>query len=194
MVYGAFADITDLDGKGEGMQRYLYALVTVLVLLAGTSAFCPNAGGEEALTAQEYEIFRQVLTTQRPLSAVNPETMATVKAGADWLKPPAGIHLPADMADAFNAKNSLVCRLSADFLTEISRNYGQGLTGRKKITLTRPGFDKPMRRAMLIIAMTYYQPEDVMNEGLYVFLEKQANQWKVVHTAGAWDMRLGPTP
>ena len=33
-----------------------------------------------------------------------------------------------------------------------------------------------------------------MNEGLYVFLEKQENQWKVVRAAKAWDMRLGPTP
>jgi len=62
--------------KGKGMQRYMYALVITLVLLAGTSAFCPSAGGEEAITAQEYEIFRQTLTAQRPWSAVNPETMA----------------------------------------------------------------------------------------------------------------------
>ncbi len=176
------------------MQRYMYVLIIMLVLLAGTSAFCPSAGGDEAITAQEYEIFRQVLITQRPLSAVNPETMATVKAGADWLKPPAGIHLTADMANAFNAKNLITYKLSADFLTEASQNYGQGLTGKKKITLTRPGFDKQMRRAMLIIAVTYYQLEDVMNEGLYVLLEKQANQWKVVHTAQAWDMRLGLNP
>jgi len=172
----------------------MYALVIAMVLLAGTSAFCPSAGGEEAITAQEYEIFRQVLTTQRPLSAVNPETTATVKAGADWLIPPVGIDLPADMANAFNAKNSIVYKLSADFLTEASRNYGHGLTGKKKITLTRPGFDKQMRRAMLIIVAVYYYPEDVMNEGTYVFLEKPENQWKVVHTANAWDMRLGPTP
>jgi hypothetical protein len=180
--------------KGTGMQRYMYALAIALVLLAGTSAFCPNAGSEEAITAQEYEIFRQVLITQRPWSAVNPETMATVKAGADWLKPPAGIRLTADMANAFNAKNSITYKLSNDFLTEASQNYGHGLTGKKKITLTRPGFDKQMRRAMLIIAVVYYLPEDVMNEGMYVFLEKQANQWQVVHTAKAWDMRLGPTP
>jgi len=172
----------------------MYALVIALVLLAGTSAFCPSAGDQEAITTQEYEIFRQVLTTQRPLSAVNPETMATVKAGADWLKPPAGIYLAADMANAFNAKNLIVHRLSADFLTEASQKYGQGLTGKKKITLSRPGFDKQMCRGMLIIAVAYYLPEDVMNEGRYVFLEKQANQWKVVHTAKAWDMRLGPTP
>jgi hypothetical protein len=47
---------------------------------------------------------------------------------------------------------------------------------------------------MLIIALAYYRPEDVMNEGMYVFLEKQENQWKVVHTTRAWDGRLGPTP
>ena len=122
--------------KGKGMQRYMYALVITLVLLAGTSAFCPSAGGEEAITAQEYEIFRQTLTTQRPWSAVNPETMAAVQAGADW----------------------------------------------------------QMRRAVLIIAVAFYHPEDVMNEGMYVFLEKQENQWKVERTAKAWDMRLGPTP
>jgi len=158
------------------MQRYMHALVIALVLLAGTSAFCSSAGGEEAITAQEYEIFRQVLTMQRPFSAVNPETTATVKAGADWLKPSAGMHLTADMANAFNAKNSLVYRLSADFLTQASQNHGDGLTGKKKITLTRPGFDKQMRRAMLIIVAAYYLPEDVMNEGIYVFLEKQAYQ------------------
>jgi hypothetical protein len=176
------------------MQRYIYALVITLVLLAGTPAFCPSAGGEEAITAQEYEIFRQVLTTQRPWSAVNAETMATVQAGADWLKPPAGIHLTAEMANAFNAKNSITYKLSDDFLTEGFQNYGPGLTGKKKITLSRPGFDTQMRRAMLIIAVAYYQPEDVMNEGMYVFLEKQENQWKVVRTAQAWDIRLGPTP
>lgn len=176
------------------MQRYRYALVITLVLLAGTSAFCPRAGGEEAITAQEYEIFRQALATQRPWSAVNPETMATVQAGADWLKPPAGIHLTADMANAFNAKNLIAYKLSDDFLTEASQNFGDGLTGKKKITLSRPGFDKQMRRAMLIIAVAYYHPEDVMNEGMYVFLEKQESQWKVVRTAKAWDMRLGPTP
>ena len=180
--------------KGKGMQRYNYALVITLVLLAGTSAFCPGAGGEEAITAQEYEIFRQALATQRPWSALNPATMATVQAGADWLKPPAGIHLTAEMADAFNAKNLIPYKLSDDFLTEGFQNYGPGLTGKKKITLSRPGFDKQMHRAMLIIAVAYYHPEDVMNEGMYVFLEKQANQWKVVRTAQAWDMRLGPTP
>ena len=173
---------------------YRYPLVISLVLLVGTSAFCPSAGGEEVITAQEYKIFRQALATQRPWSAVNPETMATVKAGADWLKPPAGIHLTADMANAFNAKNLIPYKLSDDFLTEASQNYGKGLTGKKKITLSRPGFDNQMRRAMLIIAVAYYLPEDVMNEGMYVFLEQQANQWKVVHTASAWDMRLGPTP
>jgi hypothetical protein len=176
------------------MQRYRYALVITLVLLAGTSAFCPRAGGEEAITAQEYEIFRQALATQRPWSAVNPETMATVQAGADWLKPPAGIHLTADMANAFNAKNLIAYKLSDDFLMEASQNSGDDLTGKKKITLSRPGFDKQMRRAMLIIAVAYYHPEDVMNEGMYVFLEKQESQWKVVRTAKAWDMRLGPTP
>ena len=176
------------------MQRYIYALVIALVLLAGASAFCPSAGGEEAITAQEYEIFRQVLTTQRPLSAVNPETAATIKAGADWLKPPAGILLTPDMANAFNTKNIIAYKLSAGFLTEASQNYGHGLTGKKKITLTRPGFDKQMRRAMLIIAVAYYHPEDVMNEGMYVFLEKPENRWQVVHTANAWGMRLGPTP
>ena len=133
------------------MQRYMYALVITLVLLAGTSAFCPSAGGEEAITAQEYEIFRQTLTTQRPWSAVNPETMAAVQAGADWLKPPAGIHLTADMANAFNAKNLITYKLSDDFLTEASQNFGNGLTGKKKITLSRPGFDRQMRRAVLII-------------------------------------------
>ena len=46
---------------------------------------------------------------------------------------------------------------------------------------------------MLIIAVAYYHPEDVMNEGMYVFLEKQENQWKVVRTAQVWDMRLGST-
>jgi hypothetical protein len=176
------------------MQRYIYALTIALVLLAGTSAYCPSAGDEKAITAQDYEIFRKVLTAQRPLSAVNPETMATVKAGADWLKPPAGIHLPADMANAFNAQNLIAYKLSDDFVTEASRNYGQGLTGKKKITFTRPGFDSQMRRAVLIIAVAYYHPEDVMNEGMYVFLEKQESRWIVVHTASAWDMRLGPTP
>ena len=176
------------------MQRYRYALAITLMLLAGTPVFCPGAGGEEAITAQEYEIFRQALTTQRPWSGVNPETMASVQAGAAWLKPPAGIDLTAEMANAFNAKNLTAYKLSDNFLTEGSQNSGTGLTGKKKITLSRPGFDMQMRRAMLIIAVAYYHPEDVMNEGIYVFLEKQENQWKVVRTAKAWDMRLGPTP
>ena len=120
--------------------------------------------------------------------------MAAVQAGADWLKPPAGIHLTADMANAFNAKNLITYKLSDDFLTEASQNFGNGLTGKKKITLSRPGFDRQMRRAVLIIAVAFYHPEDVMNEGMYVFLEKQENQWKVERTAKAWDMRLGPTP
>lgn len=176
------------------MQKYLRGLVMGLLVFTGTPAFCQDGLGEAVLSAQEYEIFRQALATQRAWSSVNPETMATVQADADWLKPPVGIHLAPDLVKAFNQQNAQTHQLSATFLGETSPGAGTALTGRKMITLSRPGFDQPMRHALVIMAITYYYPEDVMNEGVYVFLEKKEARWTVMHTATAWDMRLGPTP
>ena len=67
-----------------------------------------------------------------------------------------------------------------------------GLEGRKKATFSRVGFNQERRCALLVMGMTLYNAEDIMNEGTYVFLEKKNGKWTVAKTAGAWNAQLGP--
>jgi hypothetical protein len=176
------------------MQNRIWIALSALMLFTGASAFCQDVPAEDAISAEEYAIYRLALGNPVGWSAVAKETLAGVRADADGLIPPAGIRPDPDMLKAFNAINSRQYPLSADFLGETAQDAGDGFEGRRKTTFSRVGFDPQRRQALLIVGTTWYTPEDIMNEGHYIFLENIDGKWTVAGSARAWDMRLGPIP
>lgn len=174
------------------MHKYAYTLFFALLLTVGnSSAFCDESPNG-AISEKEYFLFRQVLLAQSGWTSLSAETLSDIQADADWLNPPVGIQLTTHLINDFNVKNSKAYRLSEAFLQEKFGNTSAGLEEKKRITLSRAGFDHEKGQALLIMAITYTYPEDVMNEGKYVFFENRDGHWKIRQTIKAWGMRLGP--
>lgn len=178
--------------KGVAMRKWIKMAAVSLLLLPAASAFCQGGPVESAITEEEYGIYRLVLGEPGARSSVDSRTLAGIRADADWLIPPAGMQPAPDTVKDFNEKNFKVYRLSEAFVREMAQDSETGLEGRKKTTFSRVGFDRERRHALLLMGIVLYYPEDIMNEGQYVFLEKKDGAWTIVKTARAWGMRLGP--
>lgn len=173
-----------------GKNIWVYAIV--LLLISAVSAFCQTGPAEGEITEEEYGIYRLVLQDQKGWSTVGRETLSGVRADFDALIPPAEIKPSPDIRKDFNEKNLKTHRLSDSFVQAMAEGSGGSREGRTKITFSRVGFDQEKRRALIVIGIAWYYPEDVMNEGKYVFLEKRDGKWRVVDTTRAWPVRLGP--
>ena len=178
--------------KGGAMRKWIWIPAVSLLLLSAVSAFCQSGPAENAITEEEYGIYRLALGEPGGRSSVDNETLAGIRADADWLIRPPRIQPAPDMVKDFNEKNFKAYNLSEAFVREMAQDSGGGREGRKKTTFSRIGFDREKRHALLLMGITLYYPEDVMNEGQYVFLEKKDGKWTIVNTAEAWRMRLGP--
>lgn len=174
------------------MRKRLWIQAITFLLLPATSAFCQTGPAEDRITQEEYGIYRLVLERQGLRSSVDRETLAGVRADFNALIPPARMTPPPDLVKDFNEKNLKSHKLSDSFLQETAQCTGGNLEGRKKITFSRVGFDGERRHALIVIGIAWYYPEDVMNEGEYIFLEKRDGKWTVVDTTSAWPMHLGP--
>lgn len=174
------------------MRKAVWIQAVLFLLSSAVPAFCQSGSADDEITQEEYGIYRLVLKKQREWSSVDRETLAGVRADFDDPIRPAGMKPPPDLRKDFNEKNIKVHRLSDAFLQETAQGSGGNREGRKKITFSRVGFDGEKRRALIIIGIAWYYPEDVMNEGEYVFLEKRGGEWTVVDTTRAWAVRLGP--
>jgi len=64
-----------------------------------------------------------------------------------------------------------------DELTELMRR------SRGVITLSRVGFDEHMEHALVYAELTYC---GLCGEGTYLYLSKEAGQWRIVGRAGTW--------
>ena len=174
------------------MKKRIWIQAITFLILSAASAFCQTGPTEDRITQEEYEIYRLLLETQREWSSVDGETLSGVRADFDALIPPARMTPPSDLVKDFNEKNLETHKLSDSFVQETIQGSGGNRQGRKKITFSRVGFDGERRRALLVIGIAWYYPEDVMNEGKYILLEKNDGKWAVVDTTTAWPMRLGP--
>jgi len=173
------------------MRRLIWIAEVLLFLFSATSAPCQSSFDEETVADEEYGIYRQVLQRVGGASSVDNETLGGVRADAATLMVASGVRLESDIVQSFNTKNFKKHLLSESFLKEMSQASGPSWDGRKKVTFSRVGFDGLKRRALLLVGSTFYCPEDIMNEGKYLLLEKKDNKWTVVKTITAWNMQLG---
>ena len=173
------------------MKNCIGILGILLLFLLRATAFCQSGPPEGAITGEEYAIYRLALERLWGSYSVDKETLDGVRADRDPMTPAGRIHLDADIINDFNEKNLKKYTLSEAFILEMAHGSGDRSEGRKKATFSRIGFDRERRHALLLIGTTLYYPEDVMNEGKYVFLEKQKDKWMIRNTTAAWNMRLG---
>ena len=173
------------------MRRFIWIAAAILLLFSAASSLCQSSFAEEMITGEEYAIFRLALEKVGGASSIDEETLDDVQVEEDILRISTGIRLDADIVHNFKAQNLKKHTISKSFLQERMQVAGFGLKERKKVAFSRVGFDKSMRHAMLLVGITFYYPEDIMNEGLYLFLEKKDGKWTVGKKATAWSMRLG---
>lgn len=176
------------------MKRLVGILGISLLLFPAASVLCQSETGESTIADEEYGIYRLVADNLAGRFSVNKETMGGVRVDADVMISANGIQPDADTIKDFNEKNDKKHRLSEAFVRVMTKNSGISGEGRQVVTFSRIGFDREKRHAMLVMGITLYYPEDVMNEGKYVFLEKQKDGWTIRNTTVAWNMRLGLIP
>lgn len=174
------------------MKGFMGMLGVSLLLFSAAGALCQSGPDADAIDAEEYGIYQLVVEKLEGRCPVEKETLDGVRADAEPLMLSVKFQLDADIIQDFNRRNLKRYTLSEAFVDGMARGYEAGTKGRKKATLSRVGFNGERRRALLLVGITLYYPEDIMNEGTYVFLEKQNDRWAVVKTAGAWNMRMGP--
>lgn len=172
------------------MRKCSGLLVCFLLLLSAATAFCQNKSGQATITEEEYEIYRLVIAKLAGRCAVDSETLAGVRIDPGKMSA-RGIQADKDIMEDFNVKNIKAYKLAAAFVSAMASGSEDSLEGRKKVTFTRIGFNREKQRALLIMGMTLYYAEDIMNEGTYVILEKENGRWTIGSTVSAWEMRLG---
>jgi hypothetical protein len=177
--------------KGGLMRRFIWIGGAILLLFSVSSSLSQSKFAEELITDEEYAIFRLALEEVGGTASIDKETLDDVLVEDDALRLSTGIRPDADMVHNFKAQNLKKHPISTSFLQEMTQVAGFGREERKKVSFSRVGFDKPKRHAMLLVGSTFYYPEDIMNEGMYLFLEKKAGKWTVGKKATAWSMRLG---
>ena len=172
------------------MRKCIGVLVFLLLLFSAATALCQGGPAEGTITDEEYGIYRLVVAKLEGRCSVDQETLAGVGIDPGAMSA-AGIQIDADIIKDYNEKNIKKRTLAAAFVHAMTPGSGDGLEGRKKATFSRIGFDRQKRRALLIMGITLYYPEDVMNEGKYVLLEKKTEKWTIIHWTSAWKMQLG---
>ena len=173
------------------MRRFIWIAATILLLFSASFSLCQSSFAEEMITGEEYAIFRLALEKVGGTSSIDEETLGGVEVEDDTLRILTGIRPDAGMVHNFKAQNLKKHTISKSFLQEGTQVAVFGREERKQVTLSRVGFDQSKRHAMLLVGITFYYPEDIMNEGMYLFLEKKDGKWAVEKTATAWSMRLG---
>ena len=173
------------------MRRFIWIVGAILLLFTASSALSQSCFAEEMITNEEYTIYRLALEEEGGAFSIDKETLDDVLVEDDALRLSTGIRPDADIVHNFKAQNLKKHPISTSFLQELTPVAGFGREERKTVSFSRVGFDKPRRHAMLLVGITFYYPEDIMNEGIYLFLEKKAGNWTVGKKATAWSMRLG---
>jgi hypothetical protein len=162
----------------------------VLVWIMATSVFCQNVD-EEKISDEEYGIYTLVMGKIGGASSVNSQTLQGLWAGYqlnDLMRP---INPDPELVRNFDEKNRKKYQLSESFVQEPKKEPVDLMDGKRQISFSRVGFDLKKNQGLLVVGLTYAYPEDVMNEGKFVFLNKKDGQWVVDKTTEAWDMRLG---
>ncbi|MBA3029734.1 MAG: hypothetical protein FP816_13140 [Desulfobacteraceae bacterium] len=172
-------------------KRIGFPGILVLVWIMATTAFCQNVG-EDKIPDEEYGIYTLVMGEIGGASSVSSQTLNGLWANyllnffEDPIKP--GPELIRNFDDKNRDKHDLL-----ESFVQKSKKEPVGLLDEKRqITFSRVGLDPLKGQGLLVVGLTYAQPEDVMNEGKFVFLQKKNGQWVVEKTTQAWDMRLGP--
>lgn len=177
--------------KGGLVRRFIWIAAAILLLFSASPYLCQSCFADEVITGEEYAIFRLALEKVGGASSIDEETLDDVQFEDDTLRILTGIRPDADMVHSFKAQNLKKHTIAKAFFQERTQVAGFGREERKMVTFSRVGFDKPKHHAMLLVGVTFYYPEDIMNEGIYLFLEKKDGKWAVEKTATAWSMRLG---
>ena len=178
--------------KGGSMKKSIgFFGILFLVGFMATSAFCQNAG-ENKITEEEYGIYTLVMGEIGGASSVSSQTLNGLWANyllnffEDPIKP--GPELIRNFDDKNRDTHDLL-----EFFVQKSKREPMGRLGEiRQITFSRVGIDPIKAQGLLVVGLTYVQPEDVMNEGKFVLLQKKDGQWTVDKIIRAWDMRLGP--
>lgn len=100
--------------------------------------------------------------------------------------------LPEDLIDDFNGRNAQPRSLPAN--PTVGKEQGgvvSPLRERRRCVLSRPGFDKGRKQALMLVKMVYFYPEDIMNEGTFLLLSWKNGNWVLDRKEPAWQMRLG---
>ncbi|MDT3735302.1 MAG: BPTI/Kunitz domain-containing protein [Denitratisoma sp.] len=164
-----------------------------------TQADCERECLKDRPGREEYEIYNTVLgdanrlfDVAAPARAVGRATIAVepLDAGKVSYLARLGLQVDAGLVEDFNRKRALQDELSAALVRPpmaVKDWKPSRLGGELEILrVSRVGFDKAGRRALLVVAYTYINQEAFYDAGTYVLLEAAPDGWRVVGTARAW--------
>lgn len=174
------------------MQTLIGILIVSVLSFPAAMAFCQSQPVEGAISDEEYGIYRLVAEKLEGRCPVDTETLDGLRVDAQTMTSAGEQQPDGAIIEDFNRKNVEKHTLSESFVREMATGAGNGFEGRKKAAFSRIAFDRQRRRALLVMGMTFYHPEDLTNAGTYVFLEKENQAWAIRRTAEAWPTTLGP--
>jgi len=170
------------------MRHLFFAACTSVLIFIAVPAVAEDSAGS-VITGMEYDVLKVVLAEYPSVSVDKTTLSGTMFNDLDkfTFKPPLGQDIVGDL----NEKNKVSCELPAELIVQAPEKQDGVSEGRKSVRLSRAGFDKESKSALLVVQTTYYYPEDIMNEGEFILLYMRDGKWTVEKRATAWSMRLG---
>lgn len=173
-------------------KAVVFALAASFVPVAMFSSRAEEVPQAELISSQELAVLKGVVAGICNSPCVTDgATMAGYEIDAEQLLMAGITGSRKELIEDFNARNAKPRRLPSG-LSDAARPGLLSPAGeRRRCLLSRPGFDKECKHALVLAKLVYVYTEDIMNEGMFLILANRNGTWALEGTYQAWQMTLG---